>query len=45
MGSVIWKDFLMGCAELKISKLMKPWDIVIELGENLPEGSWMLIGL
>ena len=34
----------MGCAELKISKLMKPWDIVIELGENLPEGSWMLIG-
>ncbi len=34
----------MECAELKISKLMKPWDVVVELGDGLPEGSWMLVG-
>lgn len=34
----------MECAELKISKLMKPWDVVIELGGGLQEGSWMLVG-
>lgn len=35
---------MMGCAELTISKLMKPWDVVIELGDGLPKGSWMLVG-
>ncbi len=34
----------MECAELKISKLMKPWDVVVELGDGLPEGAWMLVG-
>ena len=34
----------MECAELKVSKLMKPWDVVIELGDGLPEGSWALVG-
>ena len=33
----------MECAELKVSKLMKPWDVVIELGDGLPEGSWALV--
>lgn len=31
-------------AELKVSKLVKPWDVVIELGDGLPEGSWALVG-
>lgn len=34
----------MKCAELKISKLMKPWDIVIKLGDSLSVDSWTLIG-
>ncbi len=34
----------MECAELRISKLTRPWGIVIELGDGLAEGAWMLVG-
>ena len=34
----------MKCAELKISMLMKLWNIVIELEDSLPMNSCTLIG-